>query len=288
MKILKVVPLLFLICLCKNFVVAQEVEKITWLTHEWPPYFINSGIHANKGRADNLTNILIKYLPQYDHVRLEMNWVRYWRDIKKGKNFCNPASYKNASRQEYAVFSLPNEITIPLSIIILKKNAKKFGSVKSYSLKKLLERKELTTKLESSRSYSKYLDEMLNEKIIRPNIARVKRDSKYLLNLLYHDRIDYLIEYPIVTNYHWEIMSTEHSGFDENDFITIQIKELPEYLLSYISCAKNDWGKKVISDINRVLKKITKTPEYLDIQMSWHKGKHIKEIIMKAYKKHMK
>ena len=269
---------------------AKEKDTITWLSNHWPPYMIEKGDDKGQGEVDILMDIYIKNLSQFKHEKLTMNWKRFWIDIKKGRKVCNAAAYKNPAREEYALFSLPNIIAVPNSIIMKKEKAKKFINQNSYSLKKLIQRTDLNGGLQAQRSYSDVLDDLLKKFESGSNIKRRPFEAHKYLKLLFLDRIDYIIEYPVVVNYYSrKIFQYEKlKNFKKDAFVSIEIEEAPKTALAYIACPKDAWGKKVIGEIDKMLKKVRPTKEYLDALLFWASSKRVKDLKTKVYQQNFK
>ncbi|GKT29776.1 TIGR02285 family protein, partial [Aduncisulcus paluster] len=39
----------------------------------------------------------------------------------------------------------------------------------------------------------------------------------------------------------------------KDNFVFIPIREMPEYVLSYVGCTKNKWGKRIIHKVNKIV-----------------------------------
>jgi uncharacterized protein (TIGR02285 family) len=68
-----------------------------------------------------------------------------------------------------------------------------------------------------------------------------------LFTMLINDRLDYILGYPGETQY----LAKDMNVADKVRFLPAA--EAPDYLIDYVGCPKNDWGKKVLDDLNVVI-----------------------------------
>ena len=80
-------------------------ERLTWLVVHWPPFQMLEGAETGQGRYDALFEMYQANLPQYEHKTVQMNWARFWIDIREGKEICNMFAIQTEERSTYAVFS---------------------------------------------------------------------------------------------------------------------------------------------------------------------------------------
>ena len=192
--------------------------------------------------------------------------------IKDEQNVCNNFLYKNQDREKFAYFSLPLRINLPLRIIMKKTTYEKIGSPKSLSLTSFLQKTKLRGILEKDRSYSK-LDTII-EKIKTDYLIKEVLTSKQMINMLFYDRMDYMIEYSMVIEKYIKEL---------DDLVYVPIEEMKPFAYSYIACPKNKWGDKVVSDVNNALKKIVHTKEFQTLIKSLYKQKIDRNYIDKIY-----
>ncbi|MDE1461782.1 TIGR02285 family protein [Spartinivicinus sp. A2-2] len=239
---------------------ATEKETITWFAAHWPPLMMLKGEDKGTGRVDMRLQLYQANLPLYNHKILEMSWGRFWHDIKAGKKICSPMHLKKPDRLKIAYFSTPVDVAVSHRIIMKKTNAALLNNSASYSIIKLITDRRFKGIVESQRSYTKELDEILAEHEKNSYFQKITIAADSLFKMLDHNRISYIIEYPFIAAYHGKQYFK-----DVNDYASIQIDEITPYFLVYAVCPRNDWGKQVISDINNMLKTLIHQAEYQKI-----------------------
>ncbi|KPA10645.1 hypothetical protein MHK_009151 [Candidatus Magnetomorum sp. HK-1] len=271
----------FYILVCLAY--AQANDKITWLVTNWPPWMILEGNDQGKGRFNHILLEAHKNMNHYQHETLKMNWSRFWADVSEGQHICNIFAYKTPDREKIVYFSEPHTFVLPNAIIMKKENIKKLGHPKSYSIVKLLQDKRFKGIIEKTRSFSQGLDKILEKHKPGSNLTRKAAQPDSFIKMLYDDRIDYTIEYPIVASY----LDQKHNP-TPNLISSIPIEELPAYNIVHMACPKNEWGKKVIDDWNTVFRKLKRTEEYRKITEMGHIDERELNIIRENYDNFLK
>ena len=258
---------------------AWAEETMTWLVTNWPPLQMLEGPDKGKGRYDAFMELYREHLPQYEHKTIEMNWSRFWTDIKEGKNVCSIFAVYSKDRAEFAEYSELATVGIPLRIVMRQSDMEKLGNPESISLIDLLEDDRFKGTLVNKRSYFAILDPILEEH--HRNIKRISVSDKNLIRMILSGRTDYTLEYSYVANYLAEKYKTEY----DTKIGSIAIKELPPVVSAYLACPKNEWGKKVIKDFNAALSKLKHTKEYFDIHLMYQSGPNEIDAITEGYQK---
>jgi uncharacterized protein (TIGR02285 family) len=255
-------------------------DIVYWQNVNWPPFQILRGADTGKGRFDVIIKLFQDRLPQYEHRNVEMNWSRYWEDVKSGKHILNSMAIKTKERSQYTVFSNVMTFTLPHRIIMTRATIDKIGNPETVFLSDFLKENSVRGIIEQKRSYSPKLDDILKAYEESGNFQRKALEVKHILKMLLSGRIDYTIEYPFVANY---LAKTIDLG-REIPLGSILIGELPRYVTACIAAPKNDWGVKVISDVNRVIREIKLTDRYRQIHKMWHSDPRELKQIEKIYK----
>lgn len=237
-------------------------NTIYWQKHNWPPYQILHGEDAGKGQVDAYIDLLQKQLPQYEHQNVEMNWSRFWEDVKAGRQVLNSMALKTDEREKFAHFSQAASITLPHRIIMKKSTLEKMGNPESVALADFIQNKNIHGILEQKRSYSSQLDEILNKAGADSNFTRKVIDTQHIFKMILSDRADYTIEYPVVVDY----LRKKHHQDEGHSLTSVRIMELPRYVKAHIAAPKTNWGAGVIRDINAVVDRLKTTERYLTIQ----------------------
>jgi len=235
-------------------------ERIRWVVVHWPPIMEldESKRIITGGLAGFQQTLLQKELTEYDHENVNMVWNRFWTRVKKGRHLCNSMTLKNREREKYVYFSIPRSITLPIRIIMTRENALKLGNPSSLSLVKLLRDKRFRGLLSSKRSFTKEIDDLLLKKEKRSNIKRMIMRDEAIIRMLARDGTDYILEYP-------DIVSTFMKKYypeKRKDMVYILIKEIRPFNYGYVSCTRDEWGKRVIGQVNRALIKLRPTREF--------------------------
>ncbi len=260
---------------CFNLSYAKE--KITWMVLDWPPWMIIDGKDKGNGRFNHILKIAQENLPEYDHITERMNWARFWHEVENNKNLCYTFGLKSVKREKIVYYSSPHTFVLPNAIIMKKETAQILGNPKSYSIVQLLNEKKLKGYAEKNRSFTKKVDSLIKDHEPASNLTRVSESAESLVKMVMMGRVDYTIEYPIVVSYYQKKMG------GAGELISIPISEMDPFSYVYMSCTKNEWGKKVIEKWNAVLQKIKPTEEYRKITEIGHTNENELFLIKKYY-----
>lgn len=243
-------------------------DSIAWMEAIAPPFFIHDGILKGQGYEDLITQILEENLPDYEHSHMIANISRHYQQWKQGEKSCALAMYKTPEREEFAYFSIPSVFTLPIVLIINKKDFDKFGATKTVSLEQLLKSNQYVIGRSNNRSYGVLFDNALDSHGNEDNIFNFEGAelSLNLFKMLIAGRIDALPALPEEAMYLGETL-----GF-KDEIMTLAVSENQgEYspLLTYVACSKTPWGKKTIKEINSVLIEQRPTPRYRAAYERW-------------------
>jgi uncharacterized protein (TIGR02285 family) len=269
---------------------SQGKDTITWIENDFPPVWILNGIYKGTGGAELIQNLLQKKLTQYNHKKIRTNVTRYRYMIKNGEKVCDCATFKTADRAKYMYFSvIPASFIMANGIITKKIKLHKFGDSSEISLNETLKNQKLILGITKDRKFGDLIDTVLEKYKDNRNIySRVAGDlTKGLVEMLIHDRVDYIL------GYDWELQYLTKQFWSKkkaNSLTFLPLKETKHYLMSYIVCSKTDWGKKVISNINKILIEEVPKDGYRKIWEQWMSNKKLyrklyKEIYLKQVSK---
>lgn len=256
-----------------------EKEKITWFNVHWPPLQILRGEFKGQGRYDRLLQLIQRQMPGYVHEPLEMTWTRFWKDVKTGKHVLNFLSIKTGEREKYALFSKKMILSLPHRIILRRSTFDALGRPGSMSLSDFIHDRRLTGILEKSRSYSVPLDEILKNAGENVNFSYETLKSEQIFKMIQAKRVDYTIEYPFAAGFH-ERNIPSPSG---EPFASIPIDELPPYIIAYIAGPINEWGERIMTDVNRAIDQIIPSKAYQEMLTMWHSNPAEIEMINRFY-----
>lgn len=252
-------------------------DAITWGI-DWSPPSNVAEISQSGGITGEVLGVLVNELSQYDHQFREMNLLRIMKSLEDQQNFCCNYLFKTPEREKIGYFSLPLRINLPLRAIMRKEAFKDLGQPEKISFLSLLEDTQLRSVFEQGRSYS----------VLDPIIDRFSGDSTITVEVITNDRqfkmlaanrIDFLIDY----SYALANSADAMEQYNDGRIVFVGIEEIFEYAFSYVVCPKNDWGMKVIKDVNRVLREEVAKESYLKILKRPFKLKEEQQEISKIY-----
>lgn len=238
--------------------VAQPTDQITWAKHHVPPYMIREGAWAQQGVFDLTLGVIKDNLPQYEHVEITAPFPRAITEIRRGSHWCYIGALRTSERESYAYFSLPTSIFLPLRIIVRRDRLAQFKT--PLSLQAMLQNRSLSTSVMRDRSYSPMVDKLLEAYPPRENYS----EQIEAISMLLAGRLDYLIELPLLAFYQASLLS--HPG----ELVALPIQEGDEVVFNRVMCPRNEWGKKVIEQIDKVLVANRGKPYYRSIVQRWH------------------
>ena len=231
----------------------QAENVINWYHADFPPSSIMCGEMKGKGHENYLEDKLQNALPEYKHFEHIANYGRILKQLSEN-NGCCVTMLKTAEREKFIEFSNPIMPYISNGIITLKSKLddfKPFIDEKGYiSIKDLFNSSSMRMGISMGRRYGGMVDYIVdNNKNSKKIIVHYKMDLLETLakNIQAKRTIDYAIGFP------HELQWLISQKLIEDDFIFIPISEMPEYVLSYVGCTKNKWGKRIINKVNEII-----------------------------------
>lgn len=252
---------------------ASTKEAMKWSVMQWPPIMFLTGENKGKGTIEWYLDYFQKNLVQYDHENSEMNFARVYLDLQKGNHFCHPFSIKTPDREKFVIYSKPYFIAVSPKLFMTRKTWDELGRPEKYSFEKIIKDARFKGIVESNRSFTQKLDTIVDAGEQIGNLKRYVLKSESIIQMMIRNRIQYTVEYPLAVDY-----------FGLNDFMEIDIEELPTYSFLHVVCPRNDWGEKRIADINAAIKKGLKEKEFKEHMTTWRTPKALK-IINQNYNK---
>jgi len=247
---------------------AWTKDSISWMESATPPFFIHEGDFKGQGYVETINNILIENLPEYNHTRIQANLSRHYQQWKQGEKSCAPSMYKTKEREKFVYFSVPSTFSLPIVLIINKKNFLAFGGSKTVSLTDILQSDKFVIGRINNRSFGAEFDKTLDSYGNDKNTFVYEGPDLLggLFKMLMAGRIDALPGSPEEAIYLAETMGIR------DQIMTLNIEENqgdPEAYLGYIACSKNEWGKTAINNINQVLLEQRGTERYRAAYERW-------------------
>lgn len=266
------------ILLSPNVSAQQSVEEkvITWQIYDAPPNFILSGPKKGEGFIQQLLVMVINNLPQYKH-KVEVNSQnRALEKLKLGENVCHPALMINPDRKSYIHFTAPSIIS-PTSRLIVRADEAPADSV---DLDHYLFQSKNMMALVKGRSFGDPIDHLVNHKKSRRSVVRLANEhTDAIFKLIQAKRVDATIAYPAELNYFASQLSVSPQRLK-----IVGINGTPSFIVASMGCAKTAWGEEVVSDLNRVIAKLSVTADYQKKMTSWFKVEADSERFQQFYK----
>lgn len=242
-------------------------DQITWLTMEFPPFFIHEGKDRGQGIADGVTHLLARHLQGHVHREQLAEPATIMTRLKAGDHVCTAAYIKTAERERVLEFSLPDLILPPNGITTRREMVPKLtgGAAGPVSLARLLQNRDLKLAVAVGRSYGPALDALLEHTKGSPHVYWRHGEDIYksLFDMLMKGSVDYLIGYPYEARY----VAGLSGAADQ--VVTLPLVELPDYTLAHVVCPKTPWGRGVIAEVNRALEAERPRPEYRQAIERW-------------------
>ena len=231
---------------------AAAKEEITWGLINFAP--------ENKSRTDLARELIQEKLSAYEHETVIATIPRITSEIKNGSPWCWVGALKNSERESFSTLSIPFIFTLPQQIMVRKDRLPEFTGKGQLSLETLLQDRTLLTSIARSRVYSPTIDALL----LRYPPAQSTSSIPEAIQMLLANRLDYVLEDGGVAAVHAKVLGQPDS------LVGLPFKEMSPYILGRVMCPKTEWGKKVIADINAVLRAERPTPRYRSIVEAFH------------------
>ena len=246
----------------------QAKDTITWGWIDNAPGSIPGGPDKNQGIEDRIRALLKERLTGYDHAEVQAPIPRVINEIKSGNHWCATGFVKTAERETFAQFSVPASFWLPPKVVVRKERRAQFDALGELSLAQLLAGSALRTGVVRGRAYSPAIDALLQ----RHPPAQFHSDYVDGLKMLLSDRLDYVIELPIRATYY-----TTRLGH-EGALVGLPFKEMSGHITTHLMCPRNEWGERVIREIDAVLTAERPTPRYRRIVERWSDDDSVAQI----------
>lgn len=247
---MKILSFIIIGILTLTLELSAKTNEIIWLQNQRPPWMINSGQYKNQGYGDKIREIFKSKLTQYTHKTIPINTSRLKIEVQRNKNTCyGPVGKFEAIKSLFhwskTLYYLPKP-----HIIVLNSTYKKMGSPKELSMEELIQNQNY--------NFGNHLNILLYPIDVKKysnakNISTIVTSSPTtsLLNMLEKKRIDWIYDSPVFIKWHTSLSKTN------DNFKTIKVTETRNKppLSAYMACSKNDWGKKIIHQINNDINK---------------------------------
>lgn len=260
-----IVTIILTICFLSQCYAKDAIE---WFRPNFPPIYILEGEDKNNGYVDKIEREVRAFLTDYEHKFSRGNYKRIAISLKNFSNICCSCIYKTKEREEFAVYSEPVYVGFSNGVIIPRKKINQYQEFitpdHSIDLKEMLNRqKQIKIGLIKGRYYGTSCENVIapfrkTDKIYE----RCSDDSLGLVSMLLKNRIDIILALPMEIAY-----TSKKSGLDKDCLAFFPMKDAKQYDLIYMACSGNEWGKKVIDQINIAIEQ--KRPVFLKYYRDW-------------------
>jgi len=245
-------------------------KEITWVKFDFPPYYILYDADRGQGRDELIIELLNSYMPDYKFSWANFPSSRVVAEVAQPtNNYCILSLFRTEERLNSIAFSnRPSTLGFPPQIAVKLSTYKKIAKLSElppYSLQELLQIEELKLGIAGGRSYSPQLDNILSKsKFSEQLFIRSGPDALVnLMKMMIKGRVDMTMGYPDEHMY-----LAKKLGAAEQ-IVILPLKEANQYSLGYVGCSKNEWGERVVKDINKALTLVYRSQHFATILKSW-------------------
>lgn len=250
---------------------------IDWLSVHWPPFRIVDGADQGLGHVDQMQQLLMAELPQYNHQVHYSNFARVEQTLAAPTaQTCIFSLIYNETRAKTMFFSIPavTSINVMLHVRANHPLARQWRSGSGVALSEVTVDPSINGMVERNRGYPaivrKYLD------VAGSNLTSQSLQNVNPVDLLTARRFDYLIEFPDRVRYFQSISP------QKSQLVDLPIRGLDPFMYSYAACQNGAEGKLRIRDINQALQKLRATKAYQEVMMRWlspHRQQQLQKIL---------
>ncbi|MED5621915.1 ABC transporter substrate-binding protein [Ideonella sp. BN130291] len=258
------------VALCMAAALANSAlakDRITWGVPHAAPNQIVDGPDKGQGIRDQIQLLLQERLVRFDHQTVVATFPRIQNEMRKGDLWCFVGSPRSAALEEFAVFSIPAQLSLPRRIIVRKKDLPRFSAFGELSLDALLANGSMQTSFGRGVAFGPAIEALL-ARYQPPSHA----DDTDALRMLLAGRIDYLYVYPVFATY-----TARKLGHD-GELVGLPFAEMTEAVLGRVMCADTAPGRQVIGDVNAILREERPKARYRKIMELWQDDEGVREI----------
>lgn len=233
--------------------VAAEPVKITWLINDFPPFSDVTEESPGVGIADEIIRYLQQHLPQYEHEFQVATFARVYALMRERMNVCHATTLKLPGRSVDMYFSKPVLVLLPQQVLVNKGQEERFAGYLDSDgrviVSRLMSDSSLVTAISEQRGYSASVNHALASLGPQTHILQAGTQFQAPFKQLKAGWIDYMFAYPVETNWYESTLPV-----DDSHFVRYEIAGDPPYMLGYVACSHNEWGRKVIESIDEQLR----------------------------------
>lgn len=245
---------------------ANTPTTIHWLMVDLAPFRLMHGPEQGKGSSDQMEQMLIKLLPQYQHQSRFVSFER--RELLHADPsalYCSFGVLANADRKAKMQLSIPAGVVMHIALATVRGStlSQQLQQSGVADLKQLLSQGKFTGLLEKGRSYAPVIEQA------QQNSQGLLAERSFMENnpvdLLLAGRIDFLIDYPHRISY---LQSRSRQPLLDLDYY--QIAGAEGRAATYVACSKHPKAAEVITAVNQQLLQLWPDPLYQKHMLSWY------------------
>jgi len=229
---------------------ANQSGDIVWKQYILPPVNIVEGTFAGKGYAQRIVGDIAKHLPKYNHVLQYGTFANIFSDLQSRPGLCALCLKKTKEREKFLIYSKPVYVFIEATLAVRSQStALVDGFVdknNQVDLDALWRKSDLAFGFYPGRRYNPVINDFISSYRDYTPDRFWGHDSP--LMLLDGRRVAAAFLHPQESRF----------GILENSYaLSLKfygIKGSSPLALAYVACAQSKWGKRVIRQINRILK----------------------------------
>ena len=244
----------------------QTKDSIIWGVNSAPPFHILDGYFANQGVCDQMIAAFERALPNVEQQIEYYPQARIAAQIRQGGNLCFPCMIRNISPAEIVtysdrVFSYPPHgiITRPE---LAKEFTERFGN--PVDLVEMLKQRSYRFAQPMGRRYGNlqpYIERFLLNSEQYSEVSG-KDANANMLAMVNAKRVDFVIDYPILLNYHNQVLPI--------DLVFVPILQNQGIAVEgAVGCPATPWGKRAIELINEAIPAVQQDPQFQAAKDRW-------------------
>jgi len=262
---------LLITCLLTSISYAQTEDNIIyWPYFSYPTLFIIEDENQLSGSGISIQDYLIQNMPEFNHKRISASPKRMFENLKHGAQYCVVGALKTPDREKFMLYSDPCRVSF-YPMLVIRPNDKNISiSDNQVSIKHLLDNDHLVFGEIAGIRYGKEINQLLEHYKNKENVKHIETVSGpdalvQLMRMLVNKRVDYFIAEPTTIQY---FLKKEPDLSHKLTFV--RMKEQSQVAAAgYVTCPKNEWGKKIIDKLNIILRRVVKTDEFYSLALPW-------------------
>ncbi|WP_269631113.1 hypothetical protein [Pelomonas sp. BJYL3] len=256
---------------------AEPLPTLHWLVQDVPPHFsyVRPGQvpqtveDIGQGELDGFLRILVRRMPQYRHVLVEMPFTRFELQARQGQTLCSVLHVKTPERLAWLWFShlYPPLFSRQLHVVVHKDRLAQFETAvtgQPLQLADLLQRQDLVGLLPRDRAFGPRIDALLKQAGDGAPRTVVPNRNMHLLHMLRARRMDFTLEYPSVVDEFLRL-----NGGD--DLVKLPLAEGRSTQLATVACTRSAEGRQHIEAIDAAVRRLAQEKDRDAWLRSWRR-----------------